>query len=90
VEGPQLLPEGSDRNYAKLSGFALHCIPNFLAMPNRVTRLNEFSPIGRLFAVGSFLKITEAAIIFKLPFSAVKVMHKCRQKTGWAKYWATF
>jgi hypothetical protein len=34
-----------------------------------VTRLGEFSPSGRVFALGSFLKITELAHIFVLPFS---------------------
>jgi hypothetical protein len=34
----------------------------------RVTRLGEFSPIGRLFASGIFLKITEVVQIFGLLF----------------------
>jgi hypothetical protein len=31
----------------------------------RVTRLGEFSPIGQLFSLGSFLKIPEVAHIFE-------------------------
>jgi hypothetical protein len=31
----------------------------------RVTRLGEFSPNGRLFTMGSFLKIAEVAHIFR-------------------------
>jgi hypothetical protein len=34
----------------------------------RVTRLGEFSPIGRLFTLGSFLKITKVAHIFGASF----------------------
>jgi hypothetical protein len=37
----------------------------------RVTRLGEFSPIGRLFIMGSGLKITEAVHIFGPLFSTV-------------------
>jgi hypothetical protein len=36
-----------------------------------VTRLGEFSRIGRLFTLGSFLKITEVSPYFGLPFSAL-------------------
>jgi hypothetical protein len=39
---------------------------------NGVTRLGEFSPIGRLFTLGSILLITEVAQIFVLPFSKLK------------------
>jgi hypothetical protein len=38
----------------------------------RVTRLAEFSPIGPLFSLGSFLKNTEVAQVFGLLFPAVK------------------
>jgi hypothetical protein len=31
---------------------------------NRVTRLGDFSPVGRMFILGSFIKITEVAKIF--------------------------
>jgi hypothetical protein len=41
----------------------------------RVTRLGEFSPLGRLFTLCSFLKITKVAQILGLPFSTVKVMY---------------
>jgi hypothetical protein len=39
----------------------------------RVTRLGEFSPVGRL--LGSFVKITEIAQIMGLLFSTVKVVY---------------
>jgi hypothetical protein len=38
-----------------------------LKVLTRVTRLVEFSPIGRLFTLGSGLKITEVEHIFELP-----------------------
>jgi hypothetical protein len=50
-------------------------------MNKNVTRLGEFSPIGRIFATwaivysGHFLKMTKAAQIVWLLFSKVKVMH---------------
>jgi hypothetical protein len=37
-----------------------------------------------------FFKIIEAAKIFKLPFSTVKVRHQFRQKMCWATFWAAF
>jgi hypothetical protein len=40
----------------------------------RVTRLGEFSPIARLFSLGSFMKHTVAAHIFWLLFSKAKVV----------------
>jgi hypothetical protein len=46
----------------------------------RVTRLGEFSPIGRLFSWGKFSKITKRAQIFGIHFSKLKVMHYFRQK----------
>jgi hypothetical protein len=33
--------------------------------------LDEFLPIGRLFTLGNFLKITKVANIFGLPFSTL-------------------
>jgi hypothetical protein len=45
-------------------------------MMARVIRLGEFSPIGRLFSMGSTLKITEVAQIFDhLLFSHVKAIN---------------
>jgi hypothetical protein len=41
----------------------------------RVTRLAEFSPIGRLFSLGSFLIITEVGHIFRRLLSAEKAMN---------------
>jgi hypothetical protein len=42
---------------------------------NRVTRLGEFSPIGRLFTLGSFEKNKEIEQIIGLPFSTVKAVN---------------
>jgi hypothetical protein len=55
----------------------------------RMTKLGEFSPIGRVFLLGSFL-ITDVAHIFELLLSTVKVMHSFGPKTGWATFWAIF
>jgi hypothetical protein len=49
---------------------------------NRVTRLNEFSPINRLFTFGSFLKITEQAHIFVLGKSYIFILTKIRLHFG--------
>jgi hypothetical protein len=38
-----------------------------------VTRLGEFLPIGLLFTLGSFLKITEVVLIFGLFFGRRKL-----------------
>jgi hypothetical protein len=38
---------------------------------SRVTRLGDFSPIGRLLTLGSILKITEVAQNFRAVFSTV-------------------
>jgi hypothetical protein len=51
--------------------------PNVLARDvwrDEVTRLGEFAPNGWLFTLGIFMKIAEAAHIFGLPFSTIKVM----------------
>jgi hypothetical protein len=40
----------------------------------RVTRLGDFSPIGRLFTLGLFTKITKVAQMFGLIFTTAKVM----------------
>jgi hypothetical protein len=43
-----------------------------------VARLGEFSPLGRLFTLGSVLKITEISLFFGggvLLFSSVPVMY---------------
>jgi hypothetical protein len=40
-----------------------------------VTRLGEFSPIGWLFTLGSFTKITELAQISGLLFPNIPVMY---------------
>jgi hypothetical protein len=41
---------------------------------DRVTSLCDFSPLGQLFALGGFLKITEVAKNFGLIFAAEKIM----------------
>jgi hypothetical protein len=42
----------------------------FFISPIRVTRLDEFSPIGSLFTLGSLMKITEITQIFGLLFQS--------------------
>jgi hypothetical protein len=58
----------------------------------RVTRSGEYSPNGRLFALDSFLKITEEGNIFPhVLFSSVKGMFASfLPKLGWAAFWANF
>jgi hypothetical protein len=55
-----------------------------------VTRLGDFSPIGRLFSLGSVLKIKLAAKMFGLLLPTVPVMYYFRRIIGWATFWATF
>jgi hypothetical protein len=52
--------------------------------------LGDFSPIGRLFALGISLKMTEVALMLGLLSSTVKVMRQFRQNIGWATFWALF
>jgi hypothetical protein len=55
----------------------------------RLTRLGESSPIGRLFTLGSFSKITEVAHIFCYFFQSTN--HALiLTKMGWATFWAIF
>jgi hypothetical protein len=63
-----------------------------LAKPKvtRVTCLGEFSPIGSLFTLGSFMKITEIAQLFWLLFLSVKITYYLQQTIGWATLWAIF
>jgi hypothetical protein len=42
---------------------------------SRVTRLGEISPIGRLFSLGSFMKMTEVVQIFMLLFYMGNVLY---------------
>jgi hypothetical protein len=51
-----------------------------------VTRLGEFSHIGRLFALGSVLKITEVAQIFSLLFSMVRGVYVSISTNNWLGY----
>jgi hypothetical protein len=44
-------------------------------MATSVTRLGDFSHIGRLFPLGIYLKIREVAHIFWATFSTVKFTH---------------
>jgi hypothetical protein len=54
---------------------------NFLLLvATRVTRLDEFSPIGQLFRCGSFRKIAKIAQIFRLLFAMVQYMFQLWQK----------
>jgi hypothetical protein len=48
----------------------------------RVTRLGEFSPVGRLITLVIFVKMTEIAQIIGLHFSTVKVAYWFSQKNG--------
>jgi hypothetical protein len=58
----------------------------FLAcLATRVTRLGEISPFGRLFTLGSALKITEVAHNFWLLFSTVPTLYQYWQNMGWAQ-----
>jgi hypothetical protein len=52
--------------------------------------LDEFSPIGRLLTLGSFVKISEIAQIILLLVSTVKVAYYFSQEMDWAIFWATF
>jgi hypothetical protein len=59
-------------------------------MENRVTRLNEFSPIGACLLRGLF-DITKIAQIFGLLFITLKVMkYFCKNNMGWGTFWAIF
>jgi hypothetical protein len=51
--------------------------------------LGEFSTIGWLFTLGSFVKITEVANIIGLLFPTLKLCINF-QKMDWATFWATF
>jgi hypothetical protein len=57
---------------------------------SRVTRLGEFSPDGRPFTLGSFIKITKVAqnieLLFSLSLDYVLIM----TKICWATFWAIF
>jgi hypothetical protein len=55
-----------------------------------VTRLGESSPIGWLFALISFMKMTEVERIFGYFLSKVQVMYCNWQKKGWTTLWAIF
>jgi hypothetical protein len=58
----------------------------------RVTRLGEFSPHGRLFTLGSGLKITEVVHICVLLLSMVPItyVHINFEKNDCAIFWAIF
>jgi hypothetical protein len=60
-------------NFSPRSEGANFDTPRGLFTPvDRVTRLGENSPKGRLFTIGSFSNITKVAQIFGLLFSACK------------------
>jgi hypothetical protein len=57
----------------------------------RVTRLGEYSPLERLFTLGSFSKITKVARILEYFFSGKKVTDEIGQKSYWLRrYWSIF
>jgi hypothetical protein len=51
---------------------------------SRVTRLGEFLPYGRLFSLGSFLKMIKVAQIIGLLFSTGQDRYDFGHKMGWA------
>jgi hypothetical protein len=51
-----------------------------ICVATRVTRLGEFSPIGRLFTLGSVMKITEVAKHFGLLIKTETVMYSFDKK----------
>jgi hypothetical protein len=57
---------------------------------NRGTRLGEISPTGRLFSLGSFMKMTEVVRIFCSSFLHGKCVVLILTKMFWATFWATF
>jgi hypothetical protein len=61
-----------------------------LLLATRVTRLGEFSPFGRLFTLGRFLKVARVAQIVWEFLSTAQVMHTFLQEMGWATFWAIF
>jgi hypothetical protein len=56
----------------------------------RVTRLSEFSPIGSLFILSNFVKITEKNESLGYPFPTVKSLTKILTKNVSTTYWAIF
>jgi hypothetical protein len=54
--------------------------------PTRVTRLDEFSPSGRFFSFGGFMKSTAVPENFGLLFSKVKVIYYFWQKWVWLRF----
>jgi hypothetical protein len=59
-----------------------------LFLPSSVTRLGEFSPIGRVVYFRLVLKITTVAQFIGLLFFTVQVKYKFRHKLVLATYWA--
>jgi hypothetical protein len=57
----------------------------YLLVSSRVTRRGEFSPIGRLFTLGSVFYDTSSPI-FRRHFPKEKVLYQFRQKMGCATY----
>jgi hypothetical protein len=47
----------------------------FFAIKTRVTRLGEFSPVGRFIPLGGLLKLTEVAHLFVLLFTTLMVTY---------------
>jgi hypothetical protein len=62
-------------------------IADLIAIKDRVTRLDEFSPIWAIVYYGQFF-VGEVWLIFELPFSTVQVTN-CRGM-GWATFWRLF
>jgi hypothetical protein len=58
-----------------------------LAEKNPSNNLRVCARAIRFFTLGSFMKITEVAYIFGLPFPTI-ITHWKWQKVGWATFWA--
>jgi hypothetical protein len=57
---------------------------------NGVTRLDEFSPFGRLFTLESFPNMMRRNPNFGLLFSTVKLSINFDESVRWARFWAIF
>jgi hypothetical protein len=63
-----------DRSHSSFEFLLDNCEILFSSCIKRVARLDELSPIGRLFTLGRFLKITVGGQIYDL-LSADKIMY---------------
>jgi hypothetical protein len=81
----------SDRNENVSEPIRSKTFALLFSFETRVTRLGEFSPIGWLFTLGSFLKMTEVAQIFGLLFPNVSATYVLiLTESGLGNSWASF